>query len=276
MTRPFDVNQFKNLLRTTWVGSEFIYIDTVDSTNSFLKTVPSAEFRHGTIVFADHQKRGRGQYEKSWESAPYRNLTFTFGYRPPSGDRLSLLTLATAMAISNVLQGYTNEKILIKWPNDLIAGDRKIGGILTECVFNGSKPDRVIIGAGINVFQNDFSRNISMKAASLCEISKMNLSREILLSQILAEAEQIYHRWHKFDIDLKREISQKLIGYGQWVNITIYDKPQDQKFKFIGISDKGELLMLNEQLDVNKFSYEQIRILPGGKNISKRNKNIPA
>jgi BirA family biotin operon repressor/biotin-[acetyl-CoA-carboxylase] ligase len=276
MTRPFDVNLFKDLLRTTWVGSEFIYIDKVDSTNSYLKTIPSGEFRHGTIVLTDHQKKGRGQYEKTWEAAPCRNLTFTFGFRPPTGDRLSLLTLATATAIANVLQGYTSEKIEIKWPNDLLVGDRKIGGILTECVFNGPKPDRVIIGAGINVFQRDFSSNLKIKAISLCDITKQKLSREILLSQILSEVEQFYHRWHKFEIDLQREINQKLIGYGQWVNITIYDKYQDQKYKFIGISDKGELLMLNEQLDVNKFSYEQIRIIPGSKIISKGNTNIPA
>ncbi len=276
MIRPFDVNLFKNLLRTTWVGSEFIYIDKVDSTNSFLKTIPSENFVHGTIVLTDHQKKGRGQYEKNWEAAPYQNLTFTFGFRPPSGNRLSLLTLATATAIAKVIQQYTADKILIKWPNDLIVNGKKIGGILTECIFNGPKPDRVIIGAGINIFQEEYSNKIKNKTISLCDITNREISKEILLSQILSETELNYHRWHKYEIDLQREINQNLIGYGEWVDITIYDKMQDQKFKFIGISDKGELLMLNEQLDVNKFSYEQIRIFPAGNRLSKASRNISA
>lgn len=276
MTRPFDVKLFKDLLRTTWVGSEFIYIEKVDSTNSFLKTVPTHDFVHGTIVLTDHQKKGRGQYEKTWEAAPFHNLTFTIGYRPPTGERISLLTLATATAIANVLQEYVDDNVRIKWPNDLYVGKRKIGGILTECIFNGQKPERVIIGAGVNVYQKSFSSNLQQKAVSLCELTKKELSREVLLSQILSEAEQIYHRWHKFDVGLQREINQKLIGYGEWVDIAIYDKIQDHKFKFIGISDKGELLMLNEQLDVNKFSYEQIRIIPTGNSVSAVNKIAPA
>jgi BirA family transcriptional regulator, biotin operon repressor / biotin---[acetyl-CoA-carboxylase] ligase len=276
MANRFDADECKNRLRTTWLGSEFIYIKEVGSTNTYLKKIPSGKLTHGTVVITDHQKKGRGQYERKWEAAPFQNLTFTVAFRPPKGDRLALLTLACASAIAGVLETYTDEAIQIKWPNDILVQNRKIGGLLTECVFNGPKPDRVLTGIGLNVYQQNFGKDPGDAAVSLASISNKVLSREKLLSEILLELELIYHRWHKFDDELQREINQRLIGYGEWVRISVYQKMTDEKFKFIGVNEKGELLMLNEQLDVNKFSYEQIRIITGNESISESKQDLPA
>jgi BirA family transcriptional regulator, biotin operon repressor / biotin---[acetyl-CoA-carboxylase] ligase len=276
MATRFDVDQCKNRLRTTWLGSEFIYIKEVDSTNTWLKRIPSGELIHGTVAITDHQTKGRGQYERSWEAAPFQNLTFTIAFRPPKGERLSLLTLACASAIAQVLERYTNEKVLVKWPNDILVRNKKIGGLLTECIFNGPKPDRVLIGIGLNIFQKQFGKEIHNSAVSLSSISSQSVTREQLLGEILSQIELIYHRWHRFDEDLQREINHRLIGYGEWVQISVYDKLTDEKFKFIGVNEKGELLMLNEQLDVNKFSYEQIRIIAGNESIPKAEKGLSA
>lgn len=268
MTIAFDVDRFKDQLRSTWVGSEFIYIERIDSTNTWLKKLPSEDLVHGTVVLADQQTRGRGQYEKNWESAACQNLTFTVGLRPPKGERLSMLTLAFALAISKTLREYSDAAVSVKWPNDLLANGKKIGGILTECIFTGSRPDRVLIGIGLNIHQKKFSKNLARQAVSLCDIANRPFRREDILSHLLLEIEHVYHRWHKYDSDLQKEINQTLVGYGEWVQLSIYDEMQSGRYKFIGISDKGELLMLNEELDVNKFSYEQIRIIPGSTSVS--------
>lgn len=269
MSTKFDVETFKNHLRTSWIGSECLYIETIHSTNSYLKQIPSHKLVHGALLLTDKQTGGRGQYERKWESEAYKNLTFTVAFKPVRGDRLTLLTLACARAICDIFSRYTDETVKIKWPNDIYIGEKKIGGILTECIFNGQKTDRVLIGIGLNIYQSVFSSKIQEKAISLSDVSSDPIKRESLLADILVAIEQAYLKWHKFDTLLQKEIQKKLIGYGEWVHISINGAPIPDLYKFIGIGENGELLMLNEQLDVNTFRYEQIRIIPGNKDISK-------
>lgn len=269
MSENFDVEYFQQKLQTTWIGSEFTYIEKTDSTNSYLKNVPSSDLVHGTVVLTDHQKKGRGQYDKKWEAEPFKNLTFTIAFRPKKSDRLNLLTLAVAYSVKEVLKQYISEPVYLKWPNDILVGRKKIAGLLTECTFNGSKPDRMLIGLGLNIGQRQFSDGVEKSAITFKKVSTVSISREDLLNEILLGIENIYQRWHKHDETLKQNISQSLLGYGKWVQISVDGKVHEQKFKFIGINSNGELLMLNEQLDVNNFTYEQVRILAGSQGVSK-------
>jgi len=276
VAQSFDAEYFKNRLRTSWVGSEFICIKKIHSTNSFLKECPLTEFVHGMVVLAEQQTDGRGQYEKKWESAPYQNLTFTIGFKPPIGTRLALLTLGCAWAVAEALDIYTDKTVKIKWPNDLLVDGKKIGGLLTESKFCGSKPERVIIGIGLNIFQKKFSKNLAHKAVCLESISNKKISRELILRDCLFNVEKAYHQWHKHDLNLLKSINSRLVGYGEWVRLSVYRELQDEEYKFIGVSDQGELLMLNRQLDVNKFSYEQVRIITGKQRVSKTDQSISA
>ena len=261
MQKPFDVELFKNNLRTTWLGSEFIYIDKVDSTNSWLKKIPSEELVHGMVLAARHQTAGRGQYQRSWHATSGLNLTFTIGLCPPDGDRLTLLTLAAAFAVSETLEAFTEKSVLLKWPNDIVIGSKKVGGILTECMFFGHKPDRVLLGIGINLSENEFPENLSDSVISMSEVSKETIVMEKLLAEILFQVELIYQDWHKHSSELHNRVSRKLIGYGEWVTMKVNGEILPGKFKFLGINQKGELLALNEELDVNTFAHEQVRII---------------
>lgn len=269
MPEKFNVEYFQQKLQTSWLGSEFIYLEKTDSTNSYLKRVSSSDLIHGTVVLTDHQIKGRGQYERKWQAEPFRNLTLTIAFRPKKSDRLNLLTLAVAYSITKILKLYISEPVNIKWPNDILVGKKKIGGLLTECTFNGSNPDRMLIGLGLNIDQHQFSDGVGKSAVSFNKVSDVSITREDLLVDILIGIENIYQRWHKYDETLKQNISQCLLGYGKWVQVSINGKIPEQKFKFIGINSKGELLMLNEQLDVNNFTYEQVRILADSQRVSK-------
>jgi len=276
MERSFNVERFRNRLSTSWVGIDFNYIEQTASTNSLVKAIPSDELVHGAVFLADVQKIGRGQYERVWEAAPFLNLTFTLLFKPPGSNRIPLLSLSAAVAISTVLERYIGEPVQVKWPNDIICRGKKLGGILTETSFYGSVIDRLLIGVGLNVNQKVFSKSIDHKTISMSEIAGKPFSREDVLATTLSEIEHSYYKWHKFDQHHLREINNKIIGYGEWVQITIYGKLQPGLFKFIGLNDKGELLMLNEQMDVNTFSYEQIRIIPGSLKVSEGKKELSA
>lgn len=273
MSAKFDVEHFNHTLQTSWLGHEFIYLEKTDSTNSYLKSIPSHELTHGTVALADHQMKGRGQYERTWEAEPFKNLTFTIAFCPKVSDRLNLLSLAVAYSITRVLGEYVNKQVWLKWPNDILITGKKVGGLLTECIFNGSNPDRVLIGFGLNVGQTQFSNGIEKKATSLHQLLNRSISREELLNKILLGIEHAYQRWHKHDENLKRDISKKIVGYGEWVKVNINGVVPNQKFKFIGVNSNGELLMLNEQLDVNKFVYEQVRIITGRQGVSESETN---
>ncbi len=262
MSTPFDPDIFKKSLRTDWIGRNFIYQKQIDSTNLFLKKVPSEDLKPGTVLLADYQTHGRGQYEKEWISNRNENLTFTIAVRPKVSSNYSLLTLSCALAIADVFEKYTSEKVNLKWPNDLLTRGKKIGGLLTEAIFLGNKPDRVLIGVGLNIQQQHFSEAAGGNVVSLCQLTDYNISREKLLCECLKKIEHAYELWENSDNRQLVQISKRLIGYGEWVNLSVYNKLLPEKYKFIGVSNKGELLMLDEHLDVHKFSYEQVRIIP--------------
>lgn len=262
MPNPFHVDEFKKNSLTTWLGREFIYLKKVESTNTYLKNIPSNRLTHGTVLLTDHQTCGRGQYEKKWESDSYKNLTFTIALKPKVNLSLTLLTLGCAAALSEALQKYTSQPIRIKWPNDLMVNGEKLGGLLTESVFMGSHVDRVLIGIGINIDQSTISGPDSYKSCSLVNLSSIGLTREEVLNYCLCEIETMYDHWIHSNPVMIKSIHSRLIGYGEWVRLKVYDELLPAPYKCIGVNEKGELLMLNEQLDVDKFSYEQVRILP--------------
>lgn len=262
MSKPFHVDEFKKNSLTKWLGREFIYLHEVGSTNSYLKKLPANRLTHGTVLLTDSQTSGRGQYNKSWVSDPYKNLTFTIALKPSVNLSLTLLTLGCASALSNVLQRYCDEPIQIKWPNDIFVTGMKIGGILTESVFMGSRIERVLIGIGINIDQTEIKELNSYHSCSLTQIAQKKFTKEGLLNEFLQEIEWLYEHWLKLDPIMIKSIHSRLIGYGEWVKIQVYDELLPHKYKCIGVNEKGELLMLNEQLDVDKFSYEQVRIVP--------------
>ncbi len=247
---------------TQWLGAHFVYLENTDSTNSYLKKISTDDFIHGTVVLADNQSSGRGRYNKTWESEKGKNLTFTVGFKPANGERLTLLTLASALAVKVALQPLINTRSVIKWPNDILVNGKKIAGLLTECIFNGPAPEKVLIGIGINVNQTKFSRNLNHSAISVKTLNlKESLpSREELFANILKHIELIYTRWLKQDQHLHLEINRELYGYGKWVQIEVDGKIREEEYKFCGINEKGYLVVLNSDLDIKTFSYEQVRI----------------
>lgn len=269
MSKPFHVDEFKKNSLSKWMGRDFIYLEKVESTNSYLRKLPADQLSHGTVLLTDNQTAGRGQYEKSWVSDAFKNLTFTIALKPKINSSLTLLTLGCASAISDVLQRYCYEPVQIKWPNDIFVAGEKMGGILTESVFMGNRIERVLIGIGININQSEIQQLNLYRPCSLSDLSHTKFTREGLLSEFLQEIELLYENWVHVNPAMIKSIHSRLIGYGEWVKLQVYDELLPDTYKCIGVNEKGELLMLNEQLDVDKFSYEQVRIIPNKSTLQK-------
>jgi len=257
----FEVNTFKKALTTQWLGHNVLYFEELESTNSYLKKLPEGEISHGLLCLVDRQTRGRGQYEKSWDSQPEKNLTFTIALKPKENGRFHIFTLVCAKAIIDELEDEYGLSPYIRWPNDICVGDKKIAGLLTESTFSGNKIDRLLVGIGLNVNQEHFPENLQDIAGSLKLLTGYELSREQLLASLLSRIEYGYGRWHKRDMTLLKEINQKIEGYGQWVTLKIGNEIRKEPAKLLGINERGQMAVINPEGEIETFSYEQIRII---------------
>lgn len=215
---------------------------------------------HGALIIADSQTAGRGQHERKWQADPYDNLTFSLIFEPSNQFRLTILTLACALAVADVCGEQIQSSLNLKWPNDVLFENKKLSGLLTEAIFNGNILERVVIGIGINVNQETFSEDLAASAISLKTITTKRFSRERLLARILTKIEFYYRLWETHDIDLVRTINKMMLGYGSWAKINVNGLDREGTFKFLGVNENGALVVLNKDLEVDTFSYEQVRI----------------
>ena len=89
------------------------------------------------------------------------------------------------------------------------------------------------------------------------------MCREQLLAELLSRIEYNYQRWLMRDIELIKEINSKIVGFGEWVPLEVEGTELPSVYKFLGMNELGALQVLNKELEVNTFSYEQVRIKIG-------------
>lgn len=156
-------------LNTRIVGKTLIFFDEIDSTNDYLKENIDSLFE-GAVVVSKSQTKGRGRRGNSWENGNGDSIFLSVLLKPTVKINASArISLVSALSVSNALK-FTNLPIKIKWPNDIIINNKKVGGILTEVVSYKTEDgflDGLIIGIGINVNNMNFSTSISKTATSL-------------------------------------------------------------------------------------------------------------
>ncbi|NVM21997.1 MAG: biotin--[acetyl-CoA-carboxylase] ligase [Desulfobacterales bacterium] len=187
-------------LKTRWLGQQAIYcFDAVESTNTEASNLARQGAVEGTVVLAEAQRKGRGRLGRSWISHPGTGVCLSVILRPQTppewGGRLTL-TAGVAVAAAIAETGIRPE---LKWPNDIMISDHKVGGILTEASFGGNSIGPVIVGVGINVDTNseDFPVSIRNIATSLRLSSGIEVSRVALVQAFLRQLEQWYELFCK-------------------------------------------------------------------------------
>lgn len=263
MSSQFDVSLFRQQLDSQWLGHSVCYFEELESTNTYLKKISADEVEQGMLCLTDNQTRGRGQYERDWQSEPGENLTFSLALKPPSTERFHVLTLSCALALVEHLNNSLSENssACIKWPNDVMFNDKKTAGLLTETVFSGNKFDRLVIGIGLNVNQTEFTDELEEKTTSIRKEIGKRINREKFLCDLLNRIEYKYNMWQRQQPDLLKSINRNVRGYGQWIGLKVDGEMREDTYKLLGIDETGQLLMLNHDGGIEKFSYEQIRLV---------------
>ncbi len=193
---PFNPASVSRALNKCIFGKNIIYRDIIGSTNVFLKKLAQEGALHGTVVIADEQNAGLGRLGRQWISKKRENLLFSVLLRPNlPPDRVFVLTMIFALACIEAVETLSGLRAMIKWPNDIYIGHKKLGGILTEFSITHKVVQYTVLGMGLNVNWNPSSEQILLyPSSSIFSETRKKISREELLALILRRFELFYHR----------------------------------------------------------------------------------
>jgi BirA family biotin operon repressor/biotin-[acetyl-CoA-carboxylase] ligase len=164
----YDLAGLEASLAGTVFTGKLHFSPLTDSTNSDAQAAARRAAPHGSVYFADEQLAGRGRGDHAWDSAAGAGLYASVLLRPPiPAVRLPLLPLAAGLAAAEAIRAVVGLTVDLRWPNDLMIGPRKVGGILAESKISGGVADFAVVGIGINVHQCAFDSDLSTLATSL-------------------------------------------------------------------------------------------------------------
>jgi BirA family biotin operon repressor/biotin-[acetyl-CoA-carboxylase] ligase len=180
-----------DILREAVVGGLWTSVEVVGTTGSTNADLLERGGPEGQVLVAEEQTAGRGRMGRSWVSQPGASLTFSVLLRPVSvpAARRGWLPLLAGVAVATAVRDVAAAAATLKWPNDVLIGDRKLAGILAE-----QSGDAVVIGIGLNVATRRHSLPTSPagpQATSLLA-EGAEVSREPLLTEILRQLERRY------------------------------------------------------------------------------------
>ncbi|HJY13398.1 MAG TPA: biotin--[acetyl-CoA-carboxylase] ligase, partial [Flavobacterium sp.] len=175
---------------------KLIKLDAIDSTNDFLKALSSRdELDNFTVVTAENQTKGKGQMGAKWESESGKNLIMSALVRDFLFDNEQVFNLSLIVSLS-VIEALTSLNIpdlSIKWPNDIMSYNKKIGGILIENTIKSDGRIVSVVGLGLNVNQTNFDE--LPNASSLAVICKAEFDKDSLPFLIIEKMKQSIELW---------------------------------------------------------------------------------
>jgi len=236
---------------------KFIWLDSVDSTNSYCMKLAQSGEPEGLVVASFFQKQGRGQRGNRWESESGKNLTFSLLLRPSfmKVEEQFDISKIVALSISDWLKN-NNVDACIKWPNDIYVGDKKIAGILIENSFCSSTLDVSIIGIGLNLNQTEFPSEVT-NPISMKLLTGRQYEPEVALSELIVSIQMRYLQLH---YRLNKKVSEDYLKLLFRLNeLCNYSSVEGHfKARIIGISPIGELVVETEQGIQKTFAFKEI------------------
>jgi len=186
----FDLSSIESALAGTVFADKLHYAASTGSTNDDTKSAARNGAPHGSVFFADEQTAGRGRGDHAWQSAAGEGLYVSVLLRLPIAlSRLTLLPLTAGLAAGDAIREAAGLTVDLRWPNDLLIGPRKVGGILVESHTEAGALAYVVIGVGINVHQRGFAPGLATPATALDAEAGRWIDRQVLLIALLRSLE---------------------------------------------------------------------------------------
>jgi BirA family biotin operon repressor/biotin-[acetyl-CoA-carboxylase] ligase len=212
---------------------EVRWFDSLDSTNRYLLDEARRGAPEGVVAVADHQTAGRGRRGREWVAPPGSSLLVSVLLRPTLGPEQSqLVAMACGVAMVDAVERVAGITPSLKWPNDLVVGDRKLAGILAE-----ADSGAVVVGVGVNVNWHDFPTELT-ESATACNLEAgQSVERRELLAAFLRELDARYANLELVPAEYER----RLATLGRRVRVERADG--DLQGRAVGVGASGELLV---------------------------------
>ena len=240
---------------------KIIKLNATTSTNDYLKKrYKSGKVLDGDLVWTENQTSGRGQLNKKWISEPFKSLTFSV-YKQFNGLLIKpfKFNAVVCLGIIYALKKLSIPGLSIKWPNDILSENKKIGGVLIENFFNRSKIKASVIGVGLNLNQEKFEK--LPKATSLKIITGKKWSSKIILDALVPLLEEYLFMFDFQDSSILDQYQKILWKRNKTILFDMDGKLHKGKLK--GVDESGMIILQDQEKMIRKFNNSQISIQYG-------------
>ena len=236
---------------------KLIKLNAIDSTNEYIKLNKSFFSQNSLVVYSFNQTNGKGQRGKIWTSQPYKNICISFYNKieKTSNETLLKTNLFASLSVLEILKLYDIPKLKIKWPNDIMSGNKKIAGILIENSFFRKKIVDSIIGIGLNVNQIDFDLITDATSMKILKNESFDLNK--LSNEFIKKFSLLEFQIKKLSkAGLLKKFSSNLYGLRKKQKFQIDNKIVEGYI--FGISDDYRLKVMIEK-QIKHFDNGQIK-----------------
>jgi len=183
------------------LGKPLFYFEDVSSTNDVLREKAAAGAPEGCVVIAGAQTAGRGRHGKKWLSIPDKGVYLSLLLRPRwLATESPYITFFASLAVARTLERFNIGVVKLKWPNDLLANGKKIGGILIEPRIHRDMLEFIVVGIGINVLHSaEDLKPLGKNAATSCLLEGADVSCDDVIINLLAEFDICYYIIQRHD-----------------------------------------------------------------------------
>lgn len=244
---------------------KLIKLDAIDSTNDFLKALSSQdELENFTVVTAENQTKGKGQMGAKWQSESGKNLIMSALVKDFIFDNEQVfnLSLIVSLSVIEVLKSLNIPGLSIKWPNDIMSYNKKVGGILIENTIKSDGRIVSVVGLGLNVNQTNFDE--LPNASSLAVILGKALNKDLLPEMIIEKIKEKINSWENNAAHFWDDYYNTLFRKGVPMPFKdLHPNSSGQNFMGIiqGVSSIGKLQVLLEDDSVSEFDIKEIQML---------------
>lgn len=238
-----------------------IKLNAINSTNDYLKELMLAGVTETfTVVAAEVQTQGRGQMGAVWDAQAGKNLTFSVLLKDllVSIDAVFTLNIVVALSVAETLSECEIPKVSIKWPNDILSGNKKLCGILIENKIRSDGEIESVVGIGLNVNQVDFEE--LPKGSSMAAIAGQVFDRDEVMLSILTRLKNNIKRLENGSTPLLWQ------DYHDWLfkkDVPMPFEKEGHRFMGIikGVSDNGKLCVELENGSIADFGLKEVQLL---------------
>ena len=241
------------------------HLGVVDSTNSYARCHSARLWAaagdvKALVVYADCQTAGRGQRGNVWHSQMGENLLVSLVVRPVALPVMAQFALSQAVALAvRSAMGYLDIDVVLKWPNDIYAGERKLAGILVELDCCGPLVEQAVIGVGLNVNQEQFAAmekvpvSMKMLTGEACDVDEV-------LGVLLDSFSYYYSLLESGNYSLlAADYKAHLLGYKKVMHYR--DATSEFDAKIIDVASDGHISLLHTDGSIRTYAFKEVELV---------------